>query len=89
MGVGAVISSVFDPKGYYRPVVIASCACGNGFSLPLSMAGALVLSVEWIRTDPLNERLYTYIFLYVITAGTIMFGPIYYVMGVPRKPLKG
>ena len=87
MGVGAVISSVFDPKGYYRPVVIASCACGNGFSLPLSMAGALVLSVEWIRTDPLNERLYTYIFLYVITAGTIMFGPIYYVMGVPRKPL--
>ena len=29
-----------------------------------------------------GARLYTYIFLYVITAGTIMFGPIYYIMGV-------
>lgn len=107
MLVGAAISSIFDPNGCYRPVVIASTACGNGkqlasaaeitvqkieaeyvetrrlcraefsasvyartgFSLPLSMAGALMFSVGWIREDPDRERLYTYIFLYVITAG--------------------
>ncbi len=38
MVVGVVISAVFDPPGYYRPVVIASTACGNGFSLPPSPA---------------------------------------------------
>ena len=85
MLLGLCISAVFDKTGVYRPVVIASTACGNGFSLPLSMAGALMFSVDWIRDDPDAERLYTYIFLYVITAGTIMFGPIYYIMGVSRR----
>lgn len=85
MLLGLCISALFDRSGVYRPVVVASTACGNGFSLPLSMAGALMFSVDWIRDDPQAERLYTYIFLYVITAGTIMFGPIYYIMGVPSQ----
>jgi hypothetical protein len=43
--VGVAISKAFDPAAIYRPVVIASTACGNGFSLPLSRAGALIFSL--------------------------------------------
>ena len=44
MLLGLAISALFDKSGRHRPVVIASTACGNGFSLPLSMAGALMFS---------------------------------------------
>jgi predicted permease len=81
--VGWGCGRLFDPTQRCRPVAIASCACGNGFSLPLSMAGALSFTVDWIRDDPKGDRLYAFIFLYVVTAGTIMYGPVYYMLGQP------
>ena len=78
--IGLVVCSALGVAARDVPVVICCCACGNAFALPLSMAQALALNVEWIGAlgGPLMQ---SYVFVYCLTDSLVLFGPVNFALG--------
>lgn len=81
--VGYLVARIVDtsPDRRYTRTIVTCCACGNCVALPLSMADALAINVDWISAGTGASQLMGYVFLYIVSDSLILFGPVYFYLG--------